>query len=70
MASQTWRQNWVREKCGIATRLFHGETGASYAEAVILVCAAMSALAAELWKDRGIDRARFVEMLVLNCAEV
>ncbi|SDM49332.1 hypothetical protein [Polaromonas sp. JS666] len=64
MTSQTWRQAWVREKCGIATRLSQGNAGASYAEAVILVCAVLSALAAELWKGRRIDRARFVEMLV------
>lgn len=64
MSSQTWRQNWVTEKCLVANRLSLGEAGGSYAEAAILVCATLNALAAELWDGFKIDRARFVEMLV------
>jgi hypothetical protein len=64
MSSQTWRQHWVAEKCRVADRLSRGEAGGSYAEAAIIVCAALSALAAELWDGRNIDRVRFVEMLV------
>lgn len=64
MASQTWRQDWVTEKCQVAIRLSRGEAGGGYAEAVILVCAVLSALSAELWDGRGIDRVRFIEMLV------
>ena len=59
-----WRQNWVEDKCQVAARLSRGEAGGSYAEATILVCAALSAMAAELWVDLRIDRVRFVEMLV------
>jgi len=38
--------------------------GGSYSEAVILVCAVLNALAAEVWPGRNIDKARFVELLV------
>lgn len=64
MPSQTWRQNWIAEKCRVVDRLSRGEAGGSYAEAAILVCATFNALAAELWVGRCIDRFRFVEMLV------
>jgi hypothetical protein len=64
MPSQTWRRDWVTEKCQVAARLSQGEAGGGYAEAVILICAALSALSAELWDGRGIDRCRFIEMLV------
>lgn len=64
MASGSWRRDWVAEKCEIATALARGEAGGSYSEAAILVCAALSALAAEVWPGRNIDRARFIELLV------
>ena len=64
MPSKNWRRNWVAEKCQVATRLSRGEAGGGYAEAAILVCATLSALAAELWAGTGIDRVRFIEMLV------
>jgi hypothetical protein len=64
MASPSWRQDWVTEKSQIAIRLSRGEAGAGYAEAAILLCAMLSALAAETWAGRGIDRARFIELLV------
>jgi hypothetical protein len=62
--SETWRADWMTEKCAIAEALLRGEAGGSYGEAVIVVCAALSALAAEVWPGRGIDRVRFVELLV------
>jgi hypothetical protein len=63
MATVAWRSNWVAEKRDVALRLANGEAGGSYAEAAILLCAALSALAAELWPGRRIDRARFIEIL-------
>ena len=59
-----WRRNWIADKCQLAMRLSRGEAGGGYAEAAILACAALSALAAELWPGKGIDRFRFIEMLV------
>lgn len=64
VAAQTWHKAWVREKCDIAGRLARGEAGGGYAEAAILLCAALSALAAEEWPGPGKDRVRFVELLV------
>ena len=64
MPSENWRRNWVTEKCQVAQRLSRGEAGGSYAEAAILACATLSALAAELWEGRSIDQVRFIEMLV------
>jgi hypothetical protein len=64
VAAQKWHRAWVRQKCDIAGRLARGEAGAGYAEAVILLCAAVSALSAEVWPGTGKDRARFVELLV------
>jgi len=64
MASAGWRCDWVNEKCEIASALARGEAGGSYSEAAILICTALSALAAEVWPGSNIDRARFVELLV------
>jgi len=64
VAAQTWHKAWVREKCDIAGRLARGEAGGGYAEAAIVLCAALSALAAETWPGPSKDRARFVELLV------
>ncbi|GEM_PF-2074885 len=64
MHPQAWRKHWAAEKCRIAVRLSKGEVGGSYAEAVIIVCAILSALAADIWSGKRIDRFRFIEMLV------
>ncbi len=58
------RAEWVQRKAEIAERLWRGECGGSYSEAVLILCAAISALAADAWRGKGIDRARFVELLV------
>lgn len=60
----TRRTEWVERKVGIARRLDGGKCGAGYAEAVMVLCAAISALAAEPWPGKNKDRARFVEILV------
>jgi hypothetical protein len=64
MKSASWRADWVLEKCEIAAALSRGEAGGTYPESAILVCAALSALSAEVWPGRGIDRKRFIELLV------
>lgn len=64
MVAQTWHKAWVREKCDIAGRLARGEAGGGYAEAAIVLCAILTALAAEAWPGPRRDRARFVELLV------
>jgi hypothetical protein len=64
VTTHNWRFEWVSEKCKIASALARGEAGGSYSVAVILVCAVLNALAAEVWPGRSIDKARFVELLV------
>lgn len=64
MTSEHWRSDWVRDKCAIALALARGEAGGTYSESTILVCAALSALAAEVWPGLRIDRKRFIELLV------
>lgn len=64
----TYRTKWVEGKVDVARRLNGGECGAGYAESVMVVCAAISALAAELWpRTHNKDRARFVEVLIQYC---
>ena len=55
---------WTQEKTEIARKLDAGQCGGSYSEAVIILCAILSTLAAKVWpRRRGIDRVRFVELL-------
>jgi hypothetical protein len=56
--------DWVKEKQQIALRLSSGECGGSYGEAVIILCAALSTIAAKVWPGNGIDRKRFVQLLI------
>lgn len=44
-------------------QLSQGACGGSYGEGVIVICAAISALAAEVWPGPQKDRLRFVELL-------
>ena len=60
---ETWRKEWTQKKNDIALKLADGECGGSYGEAVIILCAVLSALSAEVWPGRQIDRMRFVELL-------
>lgn len=58
-----WRKDWAAKKCDTALRLSGGECGGSYGEGVIIICASISALAAEVWPGIKKDRVRFVELL-------
>lgn len=58
-----WRSEWAQKKCEVATKLNRGDSGGSYGEAVLILCAALSAFAAEVWPGTGIDRKRFVHLL-------
>ena len=40
------------------------ELGLEYADSVLITCAVLSACAADRWPGTGIDRARFIELLV------
>jgi len=64
MKTSGWRSSWVSQKRDLALRLGNGEAGAGYAESAILICSVLSALSAEVWPGRSIDRVRFIELLV------
>jgi hypothetical protein len=62
---ENWRARWVARKVLIATRLANGDIEeAGYAEAAMILCGVLNALAAELWPGKGKDKQRFVELLV------
>jgi hypothetical protein len=58
------RRDWAQRKAAIATALVQGECGGGYGEAVLVLCTAISAIAAEVWPGDRIDRRRFIELLV------
>ncbi len=59
--------NWMMSKTALARRLNEGECGGDYAEAIIILSSAISAVAAESWPGERIDRRRFVELLKNGC---
>ena len=59
----SWREQWIGQKCNLASGLSRGESGGGYAEAMLIICASISALSAEVWPGRKIDHVRFVELL-------
>jgi len=63
------RREWVSEKIEIATCLHEGGCGGSYSEAIIVLSAAISSIAAEVWPGERIDRRRFVEA-IKDCRNV
>lgn len=62
-AVDNWRSEWASKKQKLALELSRGACGGSYGEAVLILCAALSALAAEVWPGVNIDRRRFVQFL-------
>lgn len=60
---ESWKEDWTRRKCTLASRLASGECDGSYAEAVLILCSTISALAAEVWPGAGKDRVRFIEVM-------
>lgn len=58
-----WRSEWAAKKQKLALTLNQGTCGGSYGEAVLILCAVLSALAAEVWPGTNIDRKRFVHFL-------
>lgn len=61
------RENWIKGKTALAARLEAGECGGAYAESIIILSSAVSAVAAEIWPGDRIDRKRFVELLYDYC---
>jgi hypothetical protein len=65
-----WRERWVSEKCNVALEFDRGAGGGGYSEAALVVSSILTALAAEVWPGRGVDKVRFIELLVrhTNCS--
>lgn len=63
MIEENWRSSWVAQKCDVASALNARAGGAGYSEAVLILCAVLSAMAADAWPGRGIDRRRFTELV-------
>ena len=61
------RVDWVKGKSALARRLTTGQCGGGYADAVIILASAVSAMAADRWPGAGIDRKRFVQLLSEHC---
>jgi hypothetical protein len=59
-----WRLAWANQRLAIVERLLSHDVDAGYPEAVLIIGAVISALAAERWPGNGIDHTRFVELLV------
>ncbi|MCG8093847.1 MAG: hypothetical protein JAZ17_09510 [Candidatus Thiodiazotropha endolucinida] len=58
-----WLKKWTEKKIALALELERGQCNGSYAEAVIILCSVISAIAADIWPGEGLDRKRFVELL-------
>lgn len=58
-----WRTEFALRKQRLALRLVTKEYGGSYGDEVMMLCAVITALAAEVWPGKGKDRHRFVEVL-------
>lgn len=55
-------KNWLLGRVAVAERLANGECGGTYGDAVLVLSALVSGIAAELWPGEGLDRKRFVEI--------
>jgi hypothetical protein len=53
----------TKKKRNLALRLVAGELEGSYGDGIIVLCAAISALAAQVWPGKRKDQRRFVEVL-------
>lgn len=62
-----WRTDWVKKKVRVAAQLANGDCGGLYGDAALILCSCLSALAAEVWPGKGMDRNRFVELLEKYC---
>jgi hypothetical protein len=57
------RNEWITEKIRMSEDFAKGACGASYSEAMLVLCSAISSFAAEVWPGDRIDQKRFVEIL-------
>ena len=53
---------WIQQRIALAKRLNDGECGGYYGDAMLILSAILSGLAADLWPGERKDRQRFVEI--------
>ena len=63
MNTASFRQ-WFSDRLASVQLLVHNRGDVAIPDAEIILCCAHSALAAQRWPGKGIDRARFVQLLV------
>jgi hypothetical protein len=61
-------RNFLRERMELVRGLMSGKLPVAYADLALITCAVMSACAARRWPGKGIDRRRFIELLVVHSA--
>jgi hypothetical protein len=56
--------SWIEEKSALAQALKQGSCGGTYADAAIVLCTSISAMASLKWiKTKRTDRKRFIEIV-------
>ena len=55
---------FINQKINLAQKLYDSSDFATYADATLIICTALSAIAAEMWPGENIDRKRFTELIV------
>ena len=60
------RKNYFRKKIAYAESLCVTESKADYSDVCIVLCAILSACAAIRWPGKNIDKARFIELLIMH----
>ena len=62
-------EHFLKGRLDIAKTLSSDIPGATYADVVLIITAVLSACASLRWPGRGIDKKRFIELLVLHSPE-
>ncbi len=62
-------KRFLKGRLDLAKALSSDVPGASYADVVLIITAILSACASLRWPGRGIDKKRFIELLVLHSPE-
>jgi hypothetical protein len=63
MIGEMTYSSWIAQKSTTAQALGGGCCGGSYAEGAIILCVAISAMAAVWWPGKEIDKKRFIEII-------
>lgn len=59
-------QNFLRGRINLVRVLIADVPAASYADLVLIICAVLSACSSRRWPGQGIDKRRFIELLVMH----